>query len=229
MSMAAGEIVLRLLGRRPYRTVWRGMQAFTEGRDGDTADELWAVEHPPVYTLGRNARTEHLLAPGTVPVVETDRGGQVTYHGPGQAVLYTLVDLRRRGQGVRWLVNALEGAVIDLLAEYGIAAAARPDAPGVYVEGAKIASLGLRVRRGCAYHGVSLNVAMDLAPFAGINPCGYPGLAVTELRAFGIDVDVDAILPMLAQRVAGRLGYAECRTQLGEAAVAADENLECMQ
>jgi lipoyl(octanoyl) transferase len=229
MSVAADKLALRTLGRRTYGPVWRAMQAFTETRDADTADELWAVEHPPVYTLGRNARPEHLLAPGTIPVVQVDRGGQVTYHGPGQAVLYTLVDLRRRGQGVRWLVSALEAAVIDLLAEYGIAAAARPDAPGVYVDGAKIASLGLRVRRGCAYHGVSLNVSMDLTPFAGINPCGYPGLAVTELRAFGVETQVETVLPLLAEGVARRLGHRGCRFLSDNVDAAADTNLECVQ
>lgn len=228
MTVAPSELVLRSLGCQPYRFVWRAMQAFTEARHEDTGDEFWAVEHPPVYTLGRNARREHLLAPGAIPVVQVDRGGQVTYHGPGQAVLYTLVDLRRRGHGVRWLVSALENAVIDLVADYGIQATARPDAPGVYVDGAKIASLGLRVRRGCSYHGVSLNVAMDLAPFSGINPCGYPGLAVTQLQALGIPTEVDAVFPALAQRAARRLGYAGYRMAAGVEALAR-ANLECVE
>ena len=226
MTAAPGELMLRRLGRRPYGPVFRAMQEFTEGRAGGAPDELWAVEHPPVYTLGRNARPEHLLAPGESPVVQVDRGGQVTYHGPGQLVLYTLLDLRRRSQGVRWLVSGLEGAVIDLLADYGIDAAARTEAPGVYVGGAKVAALGLRVRRGCAYHGLSLNVAMDLAPFAGINPCGYQGLEVTQLRDLGIDTTPEAILPALAQRLVHRLGYDGCRPAPGEGHRRADPNLE---
>lgn len=172
---------VRELGRRDYEPVWRAMQAFTDRRDADTADELWLVEHPPVFTVGLNGKPEHLLSPGNIPVVPVDRGGQVTYHGPGQLVAYTLLDLRRLGLGPRQLVTVLEGAVIALLAEAGIHAEARREAPGVYVDGAKIAALGLRVRRGCCYHGLSLNVGMDLEPFSRINPCGYPGLKVTQV------------------------------------------------
>jgi lipoyl(octanoyl) transferase len=166
------------------------MQRFTEERTADTPDELWLVEHPPVFTLGLNGKAEHLLNPGAIDVIQVDRGGQVTYHGPGQVVLYLLVDLRRRGLGVRALVHRMEQAVIALLAGYGIPARARLDAPGVYVDGAKIASLGLRVRRGCSYHGLALNVDMDLEPFSRINPCGYPGLAVTQLRDLGVTDDL---------------------------------------
>lgn len=174
------------LGLQDYGQVWRRMRAFTDSRHAETPDQLWLVEHPPVFTQGQNGQPEHLLDPGDIPVISTDRGGQVTYHGPGQQVMYVLLDLRRRKLGVRALVTLLEQTVIELLAEYGITAEARTDAPGVYVEGAKVASLGLRVRRGCSYHGVSLNVAMDLAPFERINPCGYPNLPVTQLSLLGI-------------------------------------------
>jgi len=176
-----GLIVRRLPGLRDYQTTWDAMRAFTAARDAATPDEIWLLEHPPVFTLGQAGRPEHLLDPGTIPVIRTDRGGQVTYHGPGQLIAYVLFDLRRGGIGVKRLVHLLEQAVIDLLAARGISAAARPDAPGVYVDGAKIASLGLRVRQGCSYHGVALNVDLDLEPFGRINPCGYPGLKVTRV------------------------------------------------
>ena len=179
-------ITLHELGRVPYEPTWRAMQAFTDRRDSDTPDELWALEHPPVFTQGMNGRPEHLLAPGDIPVVPVDRGGQVTYHGPGQAVVYVLVDVRRRQLGIRRLITLLETATVDLLAEHGVTAAARPDAPGVYVGDAKIASVGLRVRRGASYHGIALNVDMDLSPFRRINPCGYQGLRVTQMRDLGI-------------------------------------------
>ncbi len=175
--------VLRLhrLGRMPYLVCWRAMQRFTDARTADTEDALWLTEHPPVFTQGQAGRAEHLLDPGDIPVVQTDRGGQVTYHGPGQIIAYVLVDLCRLKLGVRALVDALEGAVIDLLAGLGVGAGARPDAPGVYVDGAKIASVGLRVRHGCSYHGIALNVDLDLEPFRRINPCGYVGLPMTRL------------------------------------------------
>ncbi|HET7607317.1 MAG TPA: lipoyl(octanoyl) transferase LipB [Gammaproteobacteria bacterium] len=159
------------------------MQAFTAERAGDTRDEIWFVEHPPVYTLGMRASREHLLAPGDIPVVQIDRGGQVTYHGPGQLMVYVLLNLERRALTPRKLVQTLESAVIDTVAGYGITAVARRDAPGVYVDGAKLAAVGLRVKRHCSYHGMAVNVAMDLTPFAGINPCGYANLPVTDLRA----------------------------------------------
>ena len=170
------------LGRQPYLPVWQAMSRFTDMRDASAPDQLWLVEHDPVFTQGRAGKPEHLLMPGDIPVVASDRGGQVTYHGPGQVVLYPLLDVRRRGLGVRELVTLLENAVIDLLAHHGVAARARPDAPGVYVADDKIASLGLRIRRGCSFHGVALNVDMDLSPFARINPCGYAGLKMTQLR-----------------------------------------------
>jgi lipoyl(octanoyl) transferase len=183
------------------------MQAFTDARGAATPDELWVLEHPPVFTLGQAGRREHLLDPGGIPVIQVDRGGQVTYHGPGQVVLYCLVDLRRAGLGVKGLVSLLEQAVVDLLAARRIEASARADAPGVYVEGRKIAALGLRVRRGCSFHGLSLNVDMDLAPFARINPCGYPGMAVTRLADLGVEEPPAAIAGALSGHVAAALGY----------------------
>jgi lipoyl(octanoyl) transferase len=173
--------LIRHLGLAPYEPTWRAMQKFTDERDASTPDEIWFVEHPPVFTLGMNAGREHVLSPGDIPVVQIDRGGQVTYHGPGQLVVYPLVDLRRRRLGVRELVMALENAVIAYVAELGVAAQGSRAAPGVYVAGAKLASVGLRIRRGASYHGLALNVAVDLAPFERINVCGQRGLAVTRL------------------------------------------------
>ena len=173
------------------------MQAFTDQRGVDTPDELWVLEHEPVFTLGMNADPAHLLAPGDIPVVQVDRGGQVTYHGPGQLVVYPLIDLRRAGLGVRDLVTALEQAVIATAASFGIVAATRPGAPGVYVEGAKLASVGIRVRRGASYHGVSINVNMDLGPFSRINPCGFEGLAMTQLAALGGPREIAAVAGVL--------------------------------
>jgi lipoyl(octanoyl) transferase len=186
------------LGLRDYREVWQAMRDFTDSRDEATEDALWLVEHPPVYTLGRNGDPVHILRAVDIPVVESDRGGQVTYHGPGQLVVYTLFDLNRLGVGVRSLVSGLENAVIATLAQYGIRAEARRDAPGVYVEGRKIASLGLRVRKGCSYHGLSLNVDVDLGPFAAIDPCGQPGLGVTRLADLDIPVrPVEVAIPLV--------------------------------
>lgn len=203
----AEPLLLRRLGRREYGSVLDAMRIFTDRRDPATPDELWWVEHPPVFTLGMAAKPEHLLAPGDIPVIRVDRGGQVTYHGPGQLVVYCLLDVRRLGLGVRALVTVLERAVIDSLAAYGVAAHARPDAPGVYVADAKIASLGLRIRQGRCYHGLSLNVDLDLEPFTRINPCGYPGLRVTRLRDLGIGSTVDAVAEALLPRLGHRLGY----------------------
>jgi len=177
--------VIRHLGMQEYEPTWRRMQSFTESRDADTPDELWFLQHPPVFTLGLNGSREHLLAPGDIPVVQVDRGGQVTYHGPGQLVVYPLLDLDRSGLGVRGLVCALERAVIRCVAGYGIEAQGDRDAPGVYVEGRKLASIGLRIRRNCSYHGLSFNLDMDLEPFTRINPCGFSQLEVTQLSALG--------------------------------------------
>jgi lipoyl(octanoyl) transferase len=182
------------------------MRAFTDRRDPDTPDELWLLEHPPVFTLGQAGRAEHLLDPGVTPVLKVDRGGQVTYHGPGQLIAYLMLDLRRRGLGVKGLVALLEGAVIELLAGYGIAASLMAGAPGVYVDAAKVASLGLRVRRGCSYHGLALNVDPDLEPFTRINPCGHPGLAVTSLTRLGAAQPFDRVAEDLAANLAAALG-----------------------
>lgn len=182
-------IIVHDLGHRAYVNTWQAMQDFTARRDANTPDELWLVEHPPVYTLGRNAKHQPLRANG-IPVVPTDRGGDITYHGPGQAVVYALIDLARRGMGVKALVQALEQAVIDLLAAAGVRGERRPGAPGVYVDGRKIAALGLRVKQGRSYHGLALNADMDLSPFADIAPCGYAGLEVTQLCDLGLAYDV---------------------------------------
>jgi lipoyl(octanoyl) transferase len=192
-SRAEHGIIVRWLGRVPYEPTWRAMQSLTETRTDETPDEIWLLEHPPVFTQGMNGKPEHLLAPGDIPVVQIDRGGQVTYHGPGQLVVYPLVSLRRLNLGVRELVVALENAVIETVSQWGISARGRRDAPGVYVENRKLASIGLRIRRGCSYHGLALNVAMDREPFQRINPCGFTGLEVTDLKALGGPGDVHAV------------------------------------
>lgn len=199
--------VLRDLGRCEYEPVWRSMQRFSQNRDEDTGDEIWFLEHAPVFTLGMNATMEHVLAPGDIPVINIDRGGQVTYHGPGQLVIYPLLDLRRLGMGVRALVTALEKTVIETLAAYAIEAAARRDAPGVYVDGAKIASIGLRVKRDCCYHGLAFNVNMDLTPFHRINPCGLKGLQVTQVSELGGPAELEIVRQALVPRLLQNLGY----------------------
>jgi lipoyl(octanoyl) transferase len=200
------EVRVRRLGRVDYEPTWRAMQAFTAARTASTADEIWLLEHPPVYTLGVAGRVEHLprVANG-IPVLKSDRGGQITFHGPGQIVLYTLLDLRRRGLSVRPLVRLLEQSVVDLLAGHGVAAAPRVEAPGVYVAGSKIAALGLRVRDGCCYHGLAFNVDVDLSPFHAIDPCGYPGLSVTRARDLGIPDAPERLAEQLVQSVLNRL------------------------
>lgn len=196
----ARELRVRELGLVQYEPTWHAMQALTAARRADTPDEIWMLQHPAVYTLGVAGKAEHLpRIDNGIPVIRTDRGGQITYHGPGQVVAYLLLDMRRRGLSVRPLIRRLEQAVIDLLAEYGVSAHGREDAPGVYVGTAKIAALGLRIRNGCCYHGIALNVAMDLAPFYAINPCGYPGLAVTQMRDLGTGADVEQVGPKLTQ------------------------------
>lgn len=202
---------VRWLGRRPYAETMAAQQAFTDGRDGGTPDEIWWLEHDPVYTQGQAGRAEHVLAPGSIAVVQSDRGGQVTYHGPGQLVGYLLIDVRRRQLGVRALVSTIENAIISTLAGWGVDAAARADAPGVYVGAAKIASLGLRIRRGCSYHGLALNVDMDLEPFGRINPCGMAGLAVTQLADFGTKTDMVVVREALTAALLRELGYAAIR------------------
>lgn len=199
------------LGQQDYHTTWQAMTDFTNQRTTETPDQLWLVEHPPVFTQGQAGKSEHLLFPGDIPVVQTDRGGQVTYHGPGQLVAYPLLDLRRLNIGVRELVTRLEQTVIATLAHYGIESAAKPDAPGVYVKGDKIASLGLRVRRGCSFHGLALNVAMDLSPFQRINPCGYQGLAMTQLQdLLPNPPGLAEVQTQLVAEFARKLGYETC-------------------
>lgn len=198
-AMSPQDIQLRFLGLRDYASVWNEMRTFTNTRTLATADELWLVEHPPVYTQGQAGKPEHLLNPGAIPVVHSDRGGQVTYHGPGQLVAYPLLNLKRRKLGVRDIVSCIENAVIAFLASYNLSATARADAPGVYIDGRKIASLGLRVRRGCSYHGVALNVHMDLTPFNTINPCGYPGLEMTQVSDWIPGITVADIADPFAQ------------------------------
>jgi len=194
----AAPPLVRRLGLVAYEPTWRAMQAFNQARDGEARDQVWLLQHPPVFTLGLAGRREHVLAPGAIPVVATDRGGQVTYHGPGQAVAYVLLDLRRRALGVRELVRRLEDGLIATLAAYGIAGHRRAGMPGVYVDDAKIAAIGLRVARGCSYHGVALNVDMELEPFTRIDPCGYPGLAATQMAAHGVRASIDAVQQRLA-------------------------------
>ena len=209
MTAAAADVVTRSLGRTDYATTWRAMQEFTAARTPATPDEIWLTEHPPIYTLGLAGRREHLLRDNGIPTLKVDRGGQITYHGPGQLVAYLLFDLKRRGTGIRALVRAIEASVVEWLDSMEISAYGKPAAPGVYVmvggTETKIAALGLKVRNGCTYHGLALNVAMDLAPFADIDPCGYKGLAVTQLADLGVVRTVDEagreLAPLLASRI----------------------------
>ena len=199
---------VRELGRQPYEPVWRAMQRFTDVRDESTTDELWVVEHDPVFTLGQAGKPEHVLAAGDIPVIHVDRGGQVTYHGPGQIVVYPLLDLKRRKVGVREYVHRIEQALIDTLGEWNIQAERRDGAPGVYVADAKVAALGIRVRRGCTFHGLAFNIGMDLEPFHRINPCGYQGLQVTSMRDLGGPSSMDAVKPVLLDHIARQFGLA---------------------
>jgi lipoyl(octanoyl) transferase len=199
--------LIRHFGLAPYEPVWRAMQKFTDERQDTTRDEIWFVEHPPVFTLGLNAGREHLLAPGDIPVLQIDRGGQVTYHGPGQLMIYPLLNLRRLKLGVRDLVVALENAVIAYTADLSIVASGSRKAPGVYVDGAKLASLGLRIRRGASYHGMALNVSLDLEPFERINVCGFKDLRVTRLADLGVKLSVEAVAQDLLPHLLRQLGY----------------------
>lgn len=205
----------RDLGLIDYEPAWQAMQRFTDGRNRETPDEVWLVQHPAVFTQGQSGKPEHLLLPGDIPVVQVDRGGQVTYHGPGQLVAYLLLDVRRLGFGVRELVTRIEHSLIALLASYGVTAAAKPEAPGVYVDGAKIASLGLRIRNGCSFHGLALNVDMDLDPFKRINPCGYAGLAMTQLREQAGPIEFAEVSARLRAQLVKHLDYAEQTTLTG--------------
>ncbi len=200
-------LIVRDLGLQPYETVWEAMKTFTGKRDRTVPDELWCLQHPPVYTQGQAGRPEHILAPGEIPVVQVDRGGQVTYHGPGQLVIYLMIDLARAGIGVRQLVDIIEQALVGVLSRYGIEAAPRPDAPGVYVDGAKIASLGLRIRRGCSFHGLALNVDMDMEPFTRINPCGFAELPMCQVYDFTREATMATLADQLTRKLAVALGY----------------------
>ncbi len=217
------KITVRNLGRQDYEPVWHAMQQFTNTRDADTADEIWFTEHNPVFTLGVNANRDHLLAPGDIPVVQVDRGGQVTYHGPGQLMLYALIDLRRAGIGIRPLVTALEQSAVELAAAYEIEAASRSDAPGVYVDGVKLASVGLRIRRGASFHGMALNVDVDLEPFTRINPCGFSNLEVTDLTRLGADCGLERAQQLLLQKFLKHLHFEDVVVGPAELPEFADE------
>lgn len=206
---ASNSLIVRSLGLQEYAPLWRAMQHFTEQRNAGTPDEIWLSEHPPVFTLGLNASREHVLDPGDIPVIQTDRGGQVTYHGPGQLMIYPLIELKRNRLGVRDLVTALEQSIVDLAATLDITAAARADAPGVYVEGCKLASVGLRVRRGASYHGMALNIDLDLEPFTRINPCGFSNLQLTDLKRLGVNVSMHDIAEQLLPHLLGHLGLSD--------------------
>jgi len=201
------SIIIQHLGKQPYEDIWQRMQNFTRQREADTVDEIWVTEHPPVYTLGLNGKREHILNAGNIPILQVDRGGQVTYHGPGQLVVYTLLDLTRLQIGIRTLVTHIEQAVVATLAGYAINASGRADAPGVYVAGDKIAALGLRIKHGCSYHGLSLNVDMDLGPFQGINPCGHKGMKVCQLADFTDKIHFPDISEQLVSQLVKNLGY----------------------
>ncbi len=213
MSLPLG---FRELGQVDYQPTWHAMQRFTDTRGADTPDEIWLLEHSPVFTQGQAGKAEHVLFPGDIPVVQVDRGGQVTYHGPGQLVAYLLLDVRRSGIGVRELVSRIERSLIDLLASYGVNANAKPDAPGVYVDGAKIASLGLRIRNGCSFHGLALNVDMDLQPFQRINPCGYAGMAMTQLAdQVAGPITMSEVSARLREQLVKHLDYAQQQSLAG--------------
>ncbi|MDO6619839.1 MULTISPECIES: lipoyl(octanoyl) transferase LipB [unclassified Shewanella] len=207
--MQTQTLHIRHLGRQDYESVWHAMQSYTDNRDSDSNDELWIVEHSPVFTQGQAGKSEHILNPGDIPVIQVDRGGQVTYHGPGQLVVYPLIDIKRSKLGVRQLVNNIEQSIVDMLAMYDVNAYAKADAPGVYVDERKLASLGLRIRKGCSFHGLALNVDMDLAPFLRINPCGYAGLEMVQCKALGGPQTVTEAGDKLIQTLSQVLGYQE--------------------
>lgn len=207
--MYSEQLIVRHLGQQPYEPVWRAMTAFTDQRNDQTIDEFWLVQHPPVFTQGQAGKPEHILAAGDIPIVQVDRGGQVTYHGPGQQIIYLLLNIRRMGIGVRELVTRIEQSIIDTLAELDIPAHTLAGAPGVYVGNAKIAALGLRIRKGCSFHGLALNIAMDTTPFQRINPCGYAGMAVTQIGDFVTTPDMVTISDRLVNLLSAQMGYKE--------------------
>ncbi|MBW3698033.1 lipoyl(octanoyl) transferase LipB [Vibrio sp. T187] len=201
------QLIVKKLGRQDYEPVWKAMHEFTDNRTDDDADQVWLVEHNPVFTQGQAGKAEHVLNAGDIPIVQSDRGGQVTYHGPGQLVAYFLINIRRKKFGVRDLVSHIENLVINTLKAYNIDSAARPDAPGVYVDGKKICSLGLRIRRGCSFHGLALNVNMDLSPFLRINPCGYQGMEMVQVSQLGGPESLELVEQQLVQELVDLLGY----------------------
>lgn len=209
------KLIVRSLGEQPYQKTWEAMRSFTAERDDSVADELWCLQHPRVYTQGQAGKAEHILAPGDIPVIQVDRGGQVTYHGPGQLVVYLMINLPRRKMGVRTLVDQIEQGIVRTLAGLGVEAAPRPDAPGVYVDGSKISSLGLRVRRGCSFHGLALNVDMDMEPFQRINPCGYAGMAMCQVRDFVPGTTVADVQERLAAELVAGLGESDVEFRNG--------------
>ncbi|MDB2330755.1 lipoyl(octanoyl) transferase LipB [Alteromonas sp.] len=215
MSEQHSPLIVRQLGLQDYEPIWQAMQRFTDTRDDTTADELWLVEHKPVFTQGQAGKEEHILMPGDIPVVKVDRGGQVTYHGPGQQVIYLMLNIRKRKLGVRHLVNAMEESVVALLAQYGITAYPKPDAPGVYVEEKKVCSLGLRIRNGCSFHGLALNVNMDLAPFQRINPCGYAGMEMIDTARLNGPQSLDEAGSKLTALLLDALSITETRNKEG--------------
>lgn len=213
--MIASHVTIRRLGQKDYETCWHAMQQFTRERDENTMDELWLLEHPPVFTQGQNGKAEHVIDPGPIPVIQVDRGGQVTYHGPGQWVVYALVDLRRKKMTTRGIVTALEQSIIDLLASYHLLAEAKPEAPGVYIQHKKICSIGLRIRKGCSYHGLAFNVSIDLAPFSRINPCGFKALEITRLADWVDPITPHILETQLVAYLMTNLGYTNPHYQSG--------------
>jgi len=216
MTAIQDKLIIRYLGTTPYQETWQAMSAFTEQRDQNTIDEIWLVEHSPVFTQGLAGKAEHLLENSNIPVVKSDRGGQITYHAPGQLIAYLLINIRRKEFNVRSLVTIIEQAIIDVLADNNVVAVAKPDAPGVYVDGKKIASLGLKIRKGCSFHGLALNVDMDLSPFLQINPCGYAGLEMTQCRDLGIISSVAELSPLLIEKLNQNLQYTQIESFINE-------------
>jgi lipoyl(octanoyl) transferase len=212
MTRLDKQLKIRYLGLQDYQTTWQAMSDFTSQRDANSIDEIWLVEHPAVFTQGNSGKAEHLLRQTDIPVVQSDRGGQITYHAPGQLIVYLLINIRRKSFNVRSLVTIMEESIVSLLADYGVKALAKPDAPGVYVDGQKIASLGLKIRKGCSFHGLALNVDMDLLPFLNINPCGYAGLKMTQCKEQGITLSVLELAPLLIAKMNQQLHYSQIET-----------------